>query len=333
MTISVALIGVGHWGSNHLKALKSIQDAGLIANLTVCDSRPDIGEKIVSEYNATFTTSMNDVLVDEEIKAVILATPTSTHFSFSKRVLDSGKDVFVEKPLAYTTEQCDEIITLAEKQSRILMVGHIFRFHPAVAMLKEEIQNGRFGDIRSIDITRLALQPPRNDMGVLHALAIHDMDLACDLFGESVPKSVYAVAQSFYTENPDERSIVIMDFGKGRLAKVESSWLDPVAEKKRILDLIGSSGSAHIDFLKPQSLIVYDQKIVTSEDGLRVVEDGGKSEIIADVGMPLNIELEHFIECVKNRSEPITNGKVGRNAVRMIESAFESLKLGKPVQI
>ena len=282
MTISVALIGVGHWGSNHLKALKILQDDGLISNLTVCDSRPGIGERIVSEYNATFTTSIDDVLADEELNAVILATPTSTHYDLSMRVLDAGKDVFVEKPLAYTTEQCDEIIALAKKQNRILMVGHIFRFHPAIMMLKKEIQKGRFGDIRSIDITRLALQPPRTDMGVLHALAIHDMDLVCDLFGERVPKSVYTVAQSFYTENPDERSIVIMDFGEGRLAKIESSWLDPVAEKKRILDLIGSSASAHIDFLKPRTLIVYDQGIVVREDGSKVVEDRGKSEIIAD---------------------------------------------------
>jgi predicted dehydrogenase len=332
MPIGIALVGAGHWGTNHLKALKTILNSGQIEKLVVCDTRSDVGDRVSSEFDVQFTTDINEILNDEEITAVDLVTSTSTHYDLSKRIIVAGKDVLVEKPLAYTSSECDDIIELAKEHNRILMVGHIFRYHPAIKMLVDQISRGRFGEIRNIDIERLAFQPPKQDMGVLHALAIHDVDLACLLFNEKTPKSIFAVSQSFHTENPDEMSIIIMDFGKGRIAKIESSWLNPVAHKKRTLELIGSKGSAFIDFLKPQALTVYSKSFAIDENETLEVKDDGESELIAEEGMPLNLELEHFISCIKNRRTPNTNGQVGRNAVRMIECALESLKTGVPIE-
>jgi predicted dehydrogenase len=329
MPIGIALVGAGHWGTNHLKALKTILNSGQIEKLVVCDTRADVGNRVSSEFGVEFTTDISEILDDDDITAVDLATSTSTHYDLSKRIIIAGKDVLVEKPLAYTTGECDEIIELAKRHNRILMVGHIFRYHPAIKMLVEQNNSGRFGEIRSIDIKRLAFQPPKQDMGVLHALAIHDVDLACLLFNEKAPKSIFTIAQSFHTDNPDEMS---MDFGNGRIAKIESSWLNPVAHKKRTLELIGSKGSAFIDFLKPQALTVYNKRLSIDGNNILEVKDEGESELVAEVGMPLNLELEHFVSCIKDRHTPNTNGQVGRNAVRMIECALESLKTGVPVK-
>jgi predicted dehydrogenase len=332
MPIGIALVGAGHWGMNHLKTLKALQNSGKVRKLIVCDTRQDVGERVSKEFGVLFTTDINEVLEDDEISAVDLATSTSTHYKLGKMVLNAGKDLLVEKPLAYTTSECDEIIDLAKERNRILMVGHIFRYHPAIQMLKEQISNNRFGEVRSISIVRLALQLPKQDMGVLHALAIHDVDLACYLFSEASPESIFAVAQSFYTKNPDEMSIILMSFGNGRVAKIESSWLNPVAHKKRTLELIGSGGSAYVDFLNPQVLEIYDKRIDKDNNELLTIKGDGKTELIAGVGMPLNQELEHFIRCIEERRTPVTDGKVGRNAVRMVECAFESLKTGEPVE-
>ncbi len=333
MAVGISLVGAGHWGENHLKVLRKLKDSGLIDPLVVCDADTEVGKQLDEDGEIQFTTDINDILSDDEIVAVDIATPTMTHFDLGKQVLESGKDVLIEKPLAYTTEECDELILLAEKNEKILMTGHIFRYHPAIQMLVGQIANGRFGDIRSIDISRLALRAPRTDMGVLHALAIHDIDLACYLYGRSSPVSVFTMAQSFYTNNPDEMAVLLMDFGEGRMAKIESSWLNPVAHKTRTLELIGSEGSAFIDFLDPQVLRVFDRGIVRKDsDGEIAVTDGDIAVMTTDADMPLDIELKHFIDCVIERKTPRTDGYVGRNAVRMIECAFRSLEEGVPVR-
>ncbi len=333
MVRGIALVGAGHWGKNHLNALSKLARKGIIDRLVLCDADPAAEKRIDEGSEIQFTTDIEDVLSDNEIVAVDLATPTSTHFELGKRILAAGKDAFIEKPLAYTTEQCDELITLAEENERILMTGHIFRYHPAVQMLVDEIAKGRFGEIRSIDIARLALRPPRRDMGVLHALAIHDIDLACYLYGVDSPRTVFTMAQSFYTEHPDEMAILLLDFGEERMAKVESSWLNPVAHKTRTLELIGSQASAFLDFLEPQVLKVFEQGIVQQGDnGELSLSNGETLTMTTDADMPLDIELKHFIDCVVGRKKPRTDGYVGRNAVRMIECAFESLEKGVPVE-
>lgn len=333
MAIGIALVGVGGWGKNHLKALARIRRMGGIGKLVVCDADPAAENRLGENNDIQFTTDIQDVLSDDEIDAIDLSTPTSTHFDLGKQTLMAGKDAFIEKPLAYTTEQCDELIALAKENERILMTGHIFRYHPAIQMLVEEIGNGRFGEIRSIDIARLALSPPRREMGVLHSLAIHDIDLACYLYGVDSPETVFTMAQSFYTQNPDEMAILLLDFGEGRMAKIESSWLNPVAHKTRNLELIGSKASAFLDFLKPQVLKVFEQGIIQEAGNGELTLSSGETVIMtADADMPLDIELKHFIDCVVKRKKPRTDGHVGRNAVRMIECAFESLEKGVPVR-
>lgn len=330
MSMNLALIGVGHWGSNHLKVLRRLQKEGDIDRLTVCDSRPSVKEQIPSSVD--FVTEIDSVLSNDEIKAVDIVTPTPTHFELGKKALEAGKDVLIEKPLSYTTEECDQLIDVAKSQNRILMTGHIFRYHPAISLLKDELDKNTLGRVHNILISREAFRVPRQDMGVLHALAIHDVDLACFLLNKDAPESIFTIAQSFYSENPDEMAVILMRFGEQQIAEIRSSWLNPVAHKTRVLTLIGSNASASIDFLEPQVLNIYNESIIERTSGEVSIQSGERTRLLADAKMPLDIEIEHFLDCVKHNREPRTNGAVGRNAVKMIEFAFQSLKSGTPVE-
>jgi UDP-N-acetylglucosamine 3-dehydrogenase len=332
MGINVGLIGLGHWGKNHLTALKKLQQTNKVGEIILSDSRKEYGLQIAKEHHLSFEPDLNALISNPDIEAFHIVTPTDTHFSIGNRALAAGKHVLIEKPLAKTARECDILIKTAKQNSSILMVGHLFRFHPAIRKLRELISEDYFGSIYSIDIIRKAMRAPRDDSGVLHSLAIHDVDLACYIFNHPVPNSLYAVGQSYYQEYPDESSIIMMTFPDSGFAKIESTWLNPAPKSIRTLELIGSRRSAFIDFLKPEELTI-NQSHIEMQHGIPE-HFQGQSEIMSTYpGMPLDIEISHFIDCVISGEEPLTPGSVGRRAVEMIEIAFKSINTGKVQKI
>ncbi|MFX1485076.1 MAG: Gfo/Idh/MocA family protein [Promethearchaeota archaeon] len=327
MAVNVALIGLGYWGKKHLAALVRLRDNGIVGKILLCDSRLDYGLAIAKDYGLPFERDIETVIQNPEIDAIHLVTPNDTHFSIGSRALSAGKHVLIEKPLAMTIAECDKLIEIAEDNSCILMVGHLFRYHPAIRKLRELLSEDYFGSIYSIDIVRKAMRAPRHESGVLHSLAIHDVDLACYLFDYPVPNSIYSISQSFFRDYPDESSIIIMQFPNSGFAKIESSWLYPAQQSIRTLELVGSRRSAVIDFLKPEEMIILDGH-VEKEHGEPKFIQGSSKTITTYPGMPLDIEISHFLDCVTAGNEPLTPGIVGRDAVAMIEVAIQSIHTG-----
>ncbi|MFW9851067.1 MAG: Gfo/Idh/MocA family protein, partial [Candidatus Thorarchaeota archaeon] len=206
MAHKIALVGVGHWGKNHLKALMNMRDNGLIDDVVLCDAREDFGRAIALENNIHFECNWDNIVNDDSITAVDIVTPIEYHYDMVSRALMAGKDVFVEKPITDNAEKANMLIDLAKEKNRLLMVGHVFRYHPAIQKLIDLIAKGDIGDIYSIDIIRQAIRIPRPDRGVLYELAIHDVDLGCYIIGEDRPESITAFSQSFYSNYPDESS-------------------------------------------------------------------------------------------------------------------------------
>ncbi|MFW9964728.1 MAG: Gfo/Idh/MocA family protein [Candidatus Sifarchaeia archaeon] len=332
MSVNVALIGLGQWGMNHLAALKRLEKLGKVGQITLNDSNLAYGKKIAKEYNLPFEADIDSIIDNSQIDAIHIVTPPDTHFSIGNKALSAGKHVLIEKPLAMTTQECDILIDKSEKNSCILMVGHIFRYHPAIRKLAELLSTDYFGSVYSIDIIRKAMRVPRDDSGVLHSLAIHDVDLACYLFNQSFPTSIYSVSQSFFRDYPDESSIILMQFPNSGFAKIESTWLNPTQQSIRTLELIGSQRSAFIDLLTPDKLIINHDHIEKQNGELTHIKS--KSEAIETYpGMPLDIEIAHFLECVISGNEPLTPGHIGRNAIALIELAIKSIHSRKVQKI
>ncbi len=328
MAINVALVGLGHWGKNHLEALLRFRKQGAVGELVLFDADLDHLREIAEHHDLPYVTNIESIMNNPEIHAVQIVTPTDTHFSLGSKALSAGKHVMIEKPLGVTTKECETLIKTAKESSRILMVGHLFRYHPAIRKLKELLDEGYFGSIYSIDVIRKSIRAPRSDSGVLLSLAIHDVDLACYLFNIPVPESIYCVSQSFSRNYPDESSIILMEFPNSGIAKVESSWLNPTIKSIRTLELIGSRRSAFLDFLKPNELVIKDGHI-EMKDGEPHLVPGSSETIETYPGMPLDIEVSHFIDCITFGKEPLTPGSVGREAVAMIEAAIQSINTGK----
>lgn len=329
LSVNVALVGLGQWGKNHLKVLSRLHREGLIEELILHDAATEYGQSVAKEFGLPFEPDFQHLLQNRSLDAIDIAASTEAHYPLGMKALQAEKDVLIEKPLAYNRTQCQELINAANDHSRILMVGHIFRYHPAIVLLRKLLDEEYFGEVYSIDIIRQAIRVPRKDMGVLYALAIHDVDLACYLFGQSRPKSIFALAQSFYSDHPDENTVLLLEYMESKYAKIESSWLNPVAKKRRSLELIGSRRSAAIDFLTPNELRLSDEHIDVTKEGTRLEESSERIEKTGE-GMPLDLELEHFLTCVQQRTTPLTDGFVGQNAVEILEGAYQSIRTGTP---
>jgi predicted dehydrogenase len=285
-------------------------------------------------YSVDYTTNLEELLNDEKINGVVIVTPSSTHYDLSKLALMNGKDVFVEKPITLKSKNAKKLVELAEEKEKILMVGHLFRYHPLVKHIKERIDIGEFGKIEMILTYRFALGVPRKDMGVIFALAVHDLDLACYLLCEDEPKSILVDNGQFHQDEVIEMTNISLDFNNKTKAYMMESWNIPVYGKKRELVLIGSEKSAIIDYLNPSEYKIFDARIKKKTINNQVYlekENDQVNRITIDYKEPLKQEILHFIKSVKDQKKPESDGLVGYHAVRMCEKAFQSAKEDKRV--
>jgi UDP-2-acetamido-3-amino-2,3-dideoxy-glucuronate N-acetyltransferase len=326
MDKNIAVIGCGYWGKNLVRNF-----AELGALHTICDSSPEVLSKIGSLYpKVGKETSLEAILANKEIKGVVISSPAALHYSMAKQALLADKDVFVEKPITSKSSHAQELVELAEKRKRILMVGHLMLYHPAVHILKHHIQSGDLGEIYYLYSTRVNLGQVRSDESALWRLAPHDISLFLYLL-ESVPEVVSAQGISYVQPNLEDVVFITLKFPEKVLAHIHASWLDP--HKIRQLTAVGSKKMAVFDDMDPEhKLRIYDQGVVDDYDklaspsGTLALRSEGVFLPRVDLAEPLSLECRHFLECIENRATPLSDGKQGLEVVRILEKIEKVMK-------
>jgi predicted dehydrogenase len=331
--VKIAVIGTGYWGKNHVRAYNELKVEGVIDELTICEVDERRAKEFANIYHIPYTTDYNDLLKDDSLNGVSISTPTPTHFELAKKFMEAGVDVFVEKPMTTNSKEAQDLIKLAEDNKKLIMVGHIFRHHSAVKEIKKRIERGDFGRIYYLTSTRFSFREPRLDMGVMYALAIHEVDIFCYLLDKKYPLEISAQISSFLQKDIEEVALLILRFENDTLGYAFESWMTPVEGKRRDLTIIGSKMSAKVDYLKPQELQLFDASIATSDNNKLKAEYEGSYTVPIPYKEPLKEELKHFIECIGSREQPLSDMYAGARAVEMIEMAFKSAKENKALKV
>ena len=328
--VKVGVLGVGEWGKNHARVYRELENSNLVMVADLSGMRL---KALNRKYKVDVTDNYYDILNDPEIEAVSVCTPSSTHSEIVKECLEAGKHVLVEKPLCLESSRGQKLIELAEEQNRILMVGHIFRFNPAVRKLKTEIEKGSFGRIFFLYGSRMGLRTPRDDCGVIFDFALHDFDVFCFLLND-LPLEVTAIGMPYLREPNEDVGIVTLRFPDNILAHIQVSWLTP--KKVRDLWVVGKEKSASLNYLS-QDIEIYDIGVVPEYDsfgGFKLITREGDTYMPYIQNLePLKLELAHFLECVENKKQPLTDGKVGLEVIEIIEAAYKSIKEKRTVNL
>ena len=332
--VGIGIVGTGYWGKNHLTIYKSLLLEKKIDYLKICDIDEERVKELSEINSIDYTTHIKEILNDNKITAVVIVTPSSTHYELSKQSLKSGKDVFVEKPITLKSDNAMKLIDIAKKKKKILMVGHLFRYHPAIEEIKKRIEIGEFGKIQMILTFRLALGVPRKDMGVILALAVHDLDITCYLLNKKNPESILVDNGKFNQEKVIEMTNISLNFDNNTKGYIMESWNIPVYGKRRELIIIGSEKSALVNYLSPSEFLIFDSSIKNSRVNDKIIfekHDNGIQKIVIAYKEPLKQEILHFIKCIETRTTPSSDGLVGYHAVEMCEKAKLSAEKNKRI--
>jgi predicted dehydrogenase len=333
--ITVAVAGVGGWGKNLARNYHEIPDSRL---KYICDLDSSTLARLSTQLPNTNTTSDFDaVLTDPDVQAVVIATPGPTHYAMCKRALEHGKDVYVEKPFVLEVEHAEELIELARRQQRVLMVGHLLEYHPVINKLRELIQANELGDIYYIYTQRLNLGTVRKDENALWNFAPHDISAILYLLDRE-PTDVCARGQSYLQRGVEDVVFMTLNFADKSMAHVHVSWLDP--HKVRKLIIVGSRKMAVFDDVEgTEKLRIYDKGAAQNTDYNSFAEYvslrfGDVLIPYVKVAEPLRLECQHFLECVRTRQQPRSDGYDGLRVAKVLDAAQRSLrKNGLPVSL
>lgn len=312
---SVAVLGCGYWGKNlvrnfyNLGALQAVCDTTESGRLSAESLAP--GCQIISDPDEIFSSS---------IPAVVIATPAETHFHLVRRALEAGKDVFVEKPLALAYGEGRRLVELAERRSRILMVGHVLEYHPGILKLRELVETGELGSVRYIYSNRLSLGKIRREENILWSFAPHDIAVILRLMGE-VPFEIVACGGSYISPNLADVTITNLLFNNGVRAHIFVSWLHPFKEQRLVV--VGSRKMASFDDVN-KKLIVYDQHVEWN-NGMPVPIKNGGTEIPFASEEPLQNECKAFLSSVSTGEQPLTDGDSAMAVLKVLQAAQQSL--------
>ena len=325
--VSVALAGCGYWGKNLARNL--FQMGHLVA---VADPSAKVRKEVKAAYKGVVTTKdYESLLGDKKVHAVALASPAAEHYAMAKAALKAGKDVFVEKPLSLRVPEAEELVELARKHKRILMVGHILEYHPAIRKLKEFVDSGEIGDIHYAYSTRLNLGKIRQEENILWSFAPHDISVILLLMG-AMPEWASTAGQHYLQHEIADVTMTCLSFpGKPR-AHIFVSWLHPFKEQKLVV--IGSKKMAVFDdVVKDGKLKIFD-KGIEWKNGQPVIRQTAESTLFFPEMEPLREELSHFVECVKTRKTPRTDGANGLRVLRVLDACQRSIESGgQPVRL
>lgn len=332
--IEVGLIGAGHWGPN---IARSFELTSNVAVSWICELDEDRLARIGEKYpQAKTTRDATEVLRDPAVSGVAISTPVSAHFELTRKALEAGKHVLVEKPITASSRQARELIRLAEERQRILMVGHVFEYNASLVALKDLIDSGELGEIQYLSFVRTNLGPVRTDVNALWDLASHDVSIMVYLLG-GPPADVTARGQAYLNPGIEDAVFATFAFAGGILAHVNVSWLHPT--KVRQITVVGDQKMAVWDDLELQRPIrIYEGHVAEPEeltdtflDYKTKVVGGGVYIPNVRLNQPLQAECEHFVDCVEHGRRPRSDGNSGLQVVLALEAASDSMQSGSAV--
>jgi len=325
MSLTVAVVGNGYWGKN---LVRNFFELGALC--TVCDDNPLVEADVREKYpQLGFCRDYSEVLSDQGVNAVVLATPAALHFDMARRAILSGKDVFVEKPLALSAAEGSELVELAVQKHRILMVGHILQYHPAVRRLKDLIGTGSLGRIEYLYSNRLNMGKIRTEENILWSFAPHDISVVLGLMGEE-PESVTCEGGFYLSHRVADVTLSQFVFSSGVRAHIFVSWLHPFKEQRLVV--VGSEKMAVFDDTAANKLVLYPHR-VEWKDRIPNAVKAEAEPVSLEAAEPLRNECRHFLDCMASRRSPLTDGREGLRVLRVLNACQKSLEDHKAVSV
>lgn len=316
---NIAVIGCGYWGKN---LVRNFAELGSLH--TICDTQEERLDYFRSQYPGIRTTQdFSDVLSSEEVRGLIIATPAETHFRLAREGLMAGKDVFVEKPLSLRVAEGRELVDLATQKGRILMVGHVLEYHPAIIKLKEMVDAGGLGKINYIYSTRLNLGKFRTEENILWSFAPHDISVILLLLNE-MPTQISAQGGTYLSREIADVTMTTMTFASGVKSHIFVSWLHPYKEQKLVI--VGDKKMAVFDDVTPKDKLLLFSHRIDWIERMPVPRKENAEAISIPQAEPLRAECQHFLDCIKRRKQPKTDGNNGLQVLEILECCQSSLE-------
>ena len=317
----IAVLGCAHWGKNHVRNFQALGNLEMI-----CDPS-EAGRASAAQVAPGISVSekFEDALNNDRVDAIVIAAPAIMHFTLAKSALIAGKDVYVEKPLCLNEIEGEELVNLADKLSKVLMVGHLLQYHPCVRALHTLLASGDLGKLHYITSNRLNLGKIRREENALWSFAPHDISVITSLAGGQLPDQVRCTGGAYLNQHVADTTLTALQFPGGVRAHVFVSWLNPFKEQK--LTVVGSSGLAVFDDTKPwaEKLMVYRQYITWTNGQVPTPSNAKGEAVIPDESEPLMNECQHFVECCRERHVPYTDGREGLRVLSILQAAQRSL--------
>jgi len=324
--IKVAVIGLGNMGKHHVRNYSQIPDAQLVA---VCDLQEDIAAQFAEQYSCKAYSSIETMLENEDIDALSITAPTMYHYEIGKQCLEHNISLLIEKPICHTVDMAEELIAIAKEKNLTLMVGHIERFNPAVQELKRIVDSGELGKVTSLISKRVGAFPAQiKDANVIIDLAVHDIDIFSYILNKQ-PDNIYGNAGRALIDGREDYAEIMLTYGDQN-GMMQVNWITPI--RIRQLAVTGTKGYAELNYMT-QELKLYESNVYQDHDnfGDFIIKFGTPNErhIKLEKKEPLNLELSHFVDCVKNKKQPLITGEVGMQALKTALTVMDVMSMGK----
>lgn len=335
LMVKVGIIGAGYWGTNLIRSFNDVEGAALTA---VSDTKPGRLHYVEKRYPHVKTTAdYRELIEDPQLDAIVVSTPVPTHYALGKEVLQAGKHAFIEKPLAYSLKDAVELAELAKARNLRLAVGHVYQFSPAVEWLVSHLTSGQLGKVFHFDSIRINSGPPKSEVDVVWDLAPHDLSIICYFMRRAglslAVKDIRVMGHRYVRESLCDLIHIYLDFESGLSAHIHVSWV--TSNKVRLMQISAERGTVVFDDMVPSEKI----KIFSEAVDTRIGADESQSVELAyrpgDIFIPtlprhepLGRECSHFIDCVSKEIDPINNGDVGVDVVRLLEQITFEVKHG-----
>lgn len=324
----VALVGAGYWGKN---LARNLHELGVLHTICDCDSNA-LARFQTAYEQVRCGCDLEAVFADPAIKKVVIAAPAFEHYRLARMALQAEKDVLVEKPLCLHVKEGEELVSLAEKNQRILMVGHLLRYHSCVCKLQSLLEQGQLGKLYYITSNRLNLGKIRREENALWSFAPHDLSVILSLVGNQLPERVVCVGGNYLSDSVADTTLTALEFADRVRAHVYVSWLNPFKEQR--LTVVGSEGMVVFDDSRPwaEKLILHRHCVTWTNGRIPTATMNSGEPIPVPESEPLKEECRHFLECCRDRTRPVTDGREGLRVLQVLQMAQESLEQrGEPV--